>query len=300
MPVIGFLHSGFEKHFGVQLDGFHKGLKEGGFVEGQSLTVEYRWAEGHDERLPAMAVDLVRRKVAAIVAAGGGVSTLAAKAATRTIPIVFATGSDPVRLGFVESLARPGGNLTGTSFFSADLVGKEVGLLNQIAPDVRAVGLLHNPKVPDSANQPSEGRNAAQRLGLEFVTAEASTDAGIEQAFAMLAGRGVGALVIGSDPFFGSMIGRIAELTQRHRMAAVYGRREFAEAGGLMSYGTSITDSYRQVGVYTTRILKGDKPQDLPVTLSAKFQFTINLKTAKTLGLTIPSGVLSIADEVIE
>ena len=176
MPVIGFLHPGWEKRFRLQLGGFHRGLKEGGLVEGQNLAIEYRWAEGHDDHLPAMAADLVRRKVAVIVAVGGGVSTLTAKAATRTIPIVFATGSDPIRLGLVETLARPGGNLTGTSFVSADLVGKQIGLLNQIAPNVRAVGLLHNPGVPDSANQPIEGQNAAHDLGLEFVTAQASND----------------------------------------------------------------------------------------------------------------------------
>ncbi len=299
-PVIGFLHSGWEKRFALQLGGFRSGLKEGGFVEGQSLVIEYRWAEGDDDRLPAMAADLVRRQVAVLVAAGGGVSTLAAKAATRTIPIVFATGSDPIRLGLVETLARPGGNLTGTSFFSADLVGKQIGLINQIAPNVRAVGLLYNPKVPDSSNQPTEGRNAARRLGLEFVTVEASTDAGLEKAFATLVGHSVGALVIGADPFFGSRIGLIADLTQRHHMLAVYGRRQFPEAGGLMSYGTNIANAYRQVGVYTTRILKGDRPQDLPVALSTKFEFTISLKAAKMLGLTIPSAVLSIADEVIE
>jgi putative ABC transport system substrate-binding protein len=300
MPVIGFLHGGASNTFAVQVGGFHTGLKEGGFVEGQNLTVEYRWAEEHPERLPAMAADLVRRRVAVIVAAGGTNSIRAAKAATTTIPIVFSTGSDPVRLGLVTSLARPGGNTTGVSFFSADLAAKAMGLLSQIAPKARVVALLFNPNIPDSARQPADAGEAARALGLELLVLKASSDAEIDQAFATLLQRGAAALVIGADPFFGSRLDRLAALTQRHRIPATYFRREFPDAGGLMSYGTSIVDAYRQVGVYTMRILKGDRPVDLPVMLPTKFEFVINLKTANALGLEVPAGVSAMADEVIE
>jgi putative tryptophan/tyrosine transport system substrate-binding protein len=300
MPVIGFLHGGAANTFALQVGGFQIGLKDAGFVEGQNLVIEYRWGEEHPARLPAMAADLVRRRVAVIVAAGGTNSIRVAKAATTAIPIVFSTGSDPVRLGLVTSLARPSGNATGVSFFSADLVAKGMGLLTQIAPRARIVALLFNPNIPDSSRQPADAREAARALGLELVVLNASSDADIDQAFATLLQRRAGALVIGADPFFGSRIDRLAELTQRHRIPATYFRREFPDAGGLMSYGTSITDAYRQVGIYSARILKGDKPADLPVMLSTKFEFVVNLKTAKALGLEVPAGVSAMADEVIE
>jgi putative ABC transport system substrate-binding protein len=299
-PVIGFLHPDSASTYKLQLGGLHKGLKEGGFVDGQNLTIEYRWAEGHAERLPEMAIDLVRRNVAAIVTAGGTVPTVVAKGLTTTIPIVFATGSDPIRLGLVASLAHPGGNLTGVSFVSADLTAKTLGLLNQIAPKARTIALLFNPTVPDSARQPAEAQEAAHALGFDLLVLNASTDAEIEQAFAKIPERGVGALLIGSDPFFGSRIGQLAALTQRQRLPAAYSRRQFCNAGGLMSYGTSIEEAFRQVGLYVTRILKGDKPADLPVMLPTKFEFVINLKTAKALGLTVPPGVSAMADEIIE
>jgi putative tryptophan/tyrosine transport system substrate-binding protein len=300
MPVIGFLHSASAATYSLQLAAFHRGLKEGGFVEGQNLTIEYRWAEDHVERLPEMAADLARRHVAVIVAVGGTHSTMAAKHATTTIPIVFVTGSDPVRLGFVPSLARPGSNVTGVSFLSADLTAKALGLLSQIAPKAHTAGLLFNPTSPETARHPAEAQAAARALGLELVVLNANTDAEVEQAFATILQRGVGALAIGSDVFYASRLERIAALTQSHRIPATYFRREFPDAGGLMSYGTSVMEAYRQVGVYTARVLKGDKPEDLPVMQSTKFEFVINLKTARMLGLTVPPGVLAIADEVIE
>jgi putative ABC transport system substrate-binding protein len=299
IPVVGFLHSAPAATYTQQLAAFHRGLKEGGFVEGQNLTIEYRWAADHVDRLPEMAADLAKRRVAVIVAVGGTHSTMAAKHTTTTIPIVFATGGDPVRLGFVPSLARPSSNITGVSFFSADLTAKALGLLSQIAPNVHTVGLLFNPTSPETARQPAEMQEAARTLGLELIVLHANTDAEVEQAFAIVQ-RGVGALVIGSDVFYASRLERIVALTQHHRIPATYFRREFPDAGGLMSYGTSVMDAYRQVGVYTTRILRGDKPEDLPVMQSTKFEFVINLKTVRALGLTVPPAVLAIADEVIE
>jgi putative ABC transport system substrate-binding protein len=299
-PVIGFLHGGSPDRFRLHLAGFHLGLKDGGFVDGQNLTIDYRWVDVNDKRLPAMAADLVRRGVAVMVAGGGTNSTLACKNATKTIPILFATGGDPVRLGLVASLARPGGNITGVSFFNADLTAKAMGLLSQIAPNARTVALLFNPNVPDSARQPADAQEAARTLGLDLLVVNASTDAEIDQAFVTLVQRGAGALVIGGDPFFAGRLGRLAALTRRHRIPASYVRREFPDAGGLMGYGTNVKDAYRQIGVYATRILKGDKPQDLPVVLSTKFEFVINLKTAKALGLDVPPGVSSMADEIIE
>jgi putative ABC transport system substrate-binding protein len=248
-PVIGFLHGESADTFAQQLAAFHRSLKDGGFVDGQNLTIEYRWAKGRFEPLPAMAADLVRRRVAVIVAAGGTNPTMAAKAATASIPIVFATGGDPVRLGMVASLARPGGNTTGVSFFSADLAAKALGLLSQIAPKARTVALLFNPNTLDSARQPADAQEATRTLGLELLVLNATTDEEIEQAFATLVQRRAGALVIGADPFFGGRLDRLAALTQRHRIPATYFRREFPAAGGLMSYGTSVTDAYRQVGV---------------------------------------------------
>jgi putative ABC transport system substrate-binding protein len=300
MPVIGWLHGEAPDYFVLQLAGFHAGLKDGGFVDGRNLTIDYRWAEGRTQRLPAMAADLVRRRVALILAVGGNNSYMAARAATTTIPIVFVTGGDPVRTGLVPSLARPGGNATGVSFFSAELTAKALGLLTQIAPKARTVALLFNPNTPESPQQPADAQEAARTLGVELVVLNAGSDADIEPAFTTLERMRAGALVIGSDPLFGGRIARIAALTQRHRIPATYFRREFPDAGGLMSYGTSVRDAYRQAGLYAARILKGDKPQDLPVMLSTKFEFVINLKTANALGLEVPPGVSAMADEVIE
>jgi putative tryptophan/tyrosine transport system substrate-binding protein len=300
MPVIGFLHSVSADLYVQQLAAFRRGLKEGGFVEGQNLTIEYRWAEGRADRLPALAADLVRRRMAVIVAVGGTHSTMAAKNATTIIPIVFATGGDPIKLGMVPSLAHPGGNITGVSFFSSELTPKALGLLSQIAPKARTVGMLFNPMSPENAHQPADVRAAAGALGLELLVLNASTDEDIDRAFRTLLQRGAGALVISSDPFYAGRLERLAALTQRHRIPATYFRREFPDAGGLMSYGTSVMDALRQVGIYTARILKGDRPADLPVMLPTKFEFVINLKTAHALGLEVPAGVSAMADEVIE
>jgi putative ABC transport system substrate-binding protein len=300
MPVIGFLHSASADLYVQQLAAFRRGLKEGGFVEGQNLTIEYRWAEGRADRLPALAADLVRRRMAVIVAVGGTHSTMAAKNATTIIPIVFATGGDPIKLGMVPSLAHPGGNITGVSFFSSELTPKALGLLGQIAPKARTVGMLFNPMSPENAHQPADVRAAAGALGLELLVLNASTDEEIDRAFRTLLQRGAGALVISSDPFYAGRLERLAALTQRHRIPATYFRREFPDAGGLMSYGTSVMDALRQVGIYTARILKGDRPADLPVMLPTKFEFVINLKTAHALGLEVPAGVSAMADEVIE
>jgi putative ABC transport system substrate-binding protein len=300
MPVIGFLHAEPANTMRVQLAGFQAGLKDGHFVDGQNLTIEYRWAEGHADRLPAMAADLVRRQVSVMFAGGSTSATFAARNATTTIPILFATGTDPVTLGLVASLARPGGNLTGVSFFNADLTAKALGLLSQIVPKARTVALLFNPNVPDSARQPADTREAARALGLELLVLSASTGAEIDRAFATFQQRGAGALIIPGDPFFRTQIDRLTALTARHRIPATFVGREFPAGGGLMSYGTSVGEAYRQVGGYAARILKGAKPQDLPVMLATKFEFVVNLKTAKAFDLEVPPGVSSMADEVIE
>ena len=300
MPVIGFLHSADSKSFAGQLAAFHQGLGAGGYAEGRNVTIEYRWAEGRFDRLPAMAADLVRRKVSVIVAVGGNNSNLAAKAATDTIPIVFNSGSDPIKLGLVTSLSRPGGNITGITFFASDLVAKELGMLHQLVPGAKSVGLLVNPTSPEAARQPADAQEAAQKLGVELKVLNASSAAEIDQAFAVLSQIRVGAFIIGGDPFYGSRIEQIVGLAERLRIPAMYYRREFVAAGGLASYGTSVSDAYQQVGVYVAKVLKGAKPADLPVVQSAKFDFAINLKTAKALGLEFHPQRLATADEVIE
>ena len=300
MPVIGFLHSAEAKSFAAQLAAFRQGLKEGDFEEGRNVTIEYRWAEGHFDRLPAMAADLVQRKVSVISAVGGNSSNLAAKAATATIPIVFTSGSDPIRLGLVTSLSRPGGNITGISFFTAELVAKQLDLLHQLIPGAKAIAVLVNPKSPEAARQPEDAREAAAKLGIDLKIVNASTDGEIDQAFEALAQMRVGALIVGGDPFFGSRIEKLVGLAARHRIPDMHYRREFAAAGGLTSYGTSIEEAYRQNGIYVAKILKGATPADLPVVQSAKFDFTINLKTAKNLGLEFHPQLLATADEVFE
>ena len=254
MPVIGFLHSADATTFAPMLAAFHQGLNEGGFTEGRNVTIEYRWAEGRADRLPAMAADLVRRQVSVIVAVGGNASNLAAKAATDTIPIVFNSGSDPIKLGLVTSLSRPGGNVTGIIF--GDLVAKQIDLLHQLIPGAKTVGLLVNPKSPEAARQPADAQEAAQKLGIELKVFNAGTDAEIDQAFAVLSQMRVGALIVGGDPFFGSQIELIVGEATRHRIPTMYYRREFVAAGGLVSYGTSVNDAYRQ-----SRHLRGEGSQ---------------------------------------
>jgi putative ABC transport system substrate-binding protein len=299
-PVIGFLHSADAGSFAGQLAAFHKGLNEGGFEDKRNLAVEYRWAEGRSERLPELAADLVQRNVAVIVAVGGNASNLAAKRATGTIPIVFNSGSDPIQLGMVTSLSRPGGNITGVTFFASDLVAKQVDVLHQLVPRAKTVAVLINPTSPESLRQPDDAREAARKLGIDLTVVGASNDAEIEQGFAYLARARADALVVAGDPFFGSRLQRIVGLATRHRIPTMYYRREYVVAGGLVSYGTSVDESYRQVGLYVTKILKGAKPADLPVVQSAKFDFTLNMKTAKALDLEFHPQLLATADEVIE
>jgi putative ABC transport system substrate-binding protein len=299
-PVIGFLHSADAGSFAGQLAAFHKGLNEGGFEDKRNLAVEYRWAEGRSERLPELAADLVQRNVAVIVAVGGNASNLAAKRATGTIPIVFNSGSDPIQLGMVTSLSRPGGNITGVTFFASDLVAKQVDVLHQLVPRAKTVAVLINPTSPESLRQPDDAREAARKLGIDLTVVGASNDAEIEQGFAYLARARADALVVAGDPFFGSRLQRIVGLATRHRIPTMYYRREYVVAGGLVSYGTSVDESYRQVGLYVAKILKGAKPADLPVVQSAKFDFTLNMKTAKSLDLEFHPQLLATADEVIE
>ena len=300
MPVIGFLHSADAKSFAPMLAAFHQGLNEGGFTEGRNVVIEYRWAEGRADRLPAMAAELVGRKVSVITAVGGNASNLAAKAATDTTPIVFNSGSDPIKLGMVTSLSRPSGNITGITFFAADLVAKEIDVLHQLIPGMKVVALLINPSGPESARQPADAQEAVRKLGIELQILNASTDAEIDRAFASLTQTRADALLVAAEPFFGSRVEKLVDLAARYKIPAMFYRREFVAAGGLVSYGTSTTDAYRQVGIYVTKVLKGAKPADLPVVQSAKFDFAINMKTAKTLGLEFHPQLLATADEVIE
>jgi putative tryptophan/tyrosine transport system substrate-binding protein len=297
LPMIGFLHPLSPEAAARQLTAFRQGLKETGYVEGQNIAIEYRWADGHHERLPALAADLVRREVAVIAATGGGTSALAAKAATSTIPIVFNNVSDPVKSGLVASFNRPGGNITGTVSLDGPLVGKQIGLLQKLVPDAALIAVLVN---PDNANTVSDVQEAAHSTGQQLLVLNARAEDEFDAAFATMAEQKAEALLVASDPFFYSQRNQLVALATRHRIPAIYIYREYAAAGGLMSYGANLAENYRQVGVYTGQILKGAKPTDLPVMQSAKFEFVINLKVAKALGLTIPPSLLATADEVIE
>jgi len=299
MRVIGFLNSASPGPFTRFVAGFLRGLKEAGYVEGQNVTIENRWAEGKYDRLPEFARDLVRQQVA-VIAATTTPAALAAQAATPSIPIVFETAGDPIKLGLVDSLNRPGRNVTGVTQLNSELVSKRLGLLHDLIPTATIIGLLLNPNDPRAETQSGDMQEAAHALGLQIHIINASTEGEIDSAFATLARLRAGALIVGTGEFFNSRPEQLAELAARHAMPAFYQLRQFAAAGGLISYGTSITDAYRQAGVYTGRILKGAKPADLPVLRPTKFELIINLKTAKALGLTIPPGVLAIADEVIE
>jgi len=300
LPVIGFLNSASPQPWENYVAGFRAGLKEAGYVDGQNVTIEFRWAEGHYDRLPGMAADLVRRKVAVLVATGGSPSAMAAKAATSTIPIVFTSGIDPVRSGFVTSLNRPGGNLTGVNLFTNVLEGKRLGLLRALVPGVQLIGALFNPNRPDHTNEVREVQEAARAIGQQIHIALASNESGINAAFATAAQLHAGAMLVGSDPFFNSQRDKIIALAARHSIPTIYEQREFALAGGLVSYGTNLTEAYRQVGVYVGRILKGEKPGDLPLVQATKFEFVINLKTAKALGIEVPPNLSAEADEIIE
>jgi putative tryptophan/tyrosine transport system substrate-binding protein len=299
MPVVGFLNAGARDVFAPRLGAFWKGLGENDYREGYNIAVEYHWADGRFDRLPGLATDLVRRNVSAI-AAFGPAAALAAKAATSNIPIVFVTGSDPVQAGLGASLDRPGGNVTGVFLVLIGFEGKRLGLMHDVVPQATLIGVLLNPHSPDAEAQSSAMQAAARAVGQQIVVVQAGSDDELDRAFAALVQRRVGALVLGSDIFFNSRRELIVALAARHAIPTIYDLREFAEVGGLMSYGADVLEAYYQNGVYLGRILKGTKASDLPVVQSVRFEFVINLKTAKALGLTIPSGVLAIADEVIE
>jgi putative tryptophan/tyrosine transport system substrate-binding protein len=300
MPVIGFLSSETPSGYAPFAAAFREGLSESGFVEGRNVVIEYRWAQGHNDRLPALAADLVRRQVA-VIAAAGTPSSLAAKAATATIPIVFSTAADPVVEGLVASLARPGGNATGVTNLGTELVQKQIEKLHEMVPKANVIAALVNPTDPALGGPATKQAQAAARaLGLQMHIVQASTERDIEAAFASLARLGVGALVVLPNAFFISRREQIAALAIRHVVPAVYYQREFAAAGGLMGYGPSVPDGYRQIGIYAARILKGERPGDLPVQQSAKFELVINLNTARVLGLDVPFHLQQLADEVIE
>ena len=298
VPTIGFLDSGRRAGMDANLDGFRTGLAEMEFIEGRNLAIEYRWAEGNYDRLPALAAELVRRPVAAIAATRGPAPARAAKAATSTIPVVFQSGSDPVRDGLVASLNRPGGNVTGASRQSITLNAKRLGLLLDLVPKTTAIAVLKNPASPVSDVQ--ELQEPARGLGLRLHVLQASTETELPTAFAAYAQTGAGAMIVTNDPLFQGWRGQIAALATRHAVPTMLPDREFVAAGCLISYGASLSDSFRQVGVYVGRILKGAKPDDLPVQQPVKFETVINLKTAKALGLEIPPKLLFTADEVIE
>jgi putative tryptophan/tyrosine transport system substrate-binding protein len=301
MPVVGFIRDGSADGSARFVAAFRKGLNETGYVEGQNVTVEYHWLEGQYDRLPALITDLVRRQVAVIATPGFTPAALAAKAATATIPIVFGVTQDPVQLGLVASLARPGGNATGINFFANEVVAKRLRLLHDSVPKAVRVALLINPANGPSAESTLRAvQEAAPTIGLQIQILNASTIGEIDAAFATLAHERPDALFVAGDSFFTSRRVQFATLTTRDRIPAAYGQRDFVAAGGLMSYGTDLADMFHQVGVYTGSILKGAKPADLPVLQSTKFEFVINLQTARALGIEVPPGVLSIADEVIE
>jgi putative tryptophan/tyrosine transport system substrate-binding protein len=299
VPVIGFLSSLSLAATERFLAAFRQALKEAGYVEGQNLTVEYRWAEGQYDRLPALTAYLLRRQVA-VIAAFGPPAALTAKTATAIIPIVFVHGSDPVQLGLVASLNRPGGNVTGINFFSNTLEPKRLELLHELVPGAGLIGVLFNPTRSDIETQSKDVDAAARAIGTRILVLNAGSERDFETVSATLAEQRVSALLVSADPFFTARRQQIVALAAHHRIPALYELREFVMAGGLMSYGTSLIDAYRQAGIYTSRILKGAKPADLPVVQSTKFEFVINLKIAKMLGLEIPPKLLALADEVIE
>jgi len=305
MPVVGFLNVGTRSDTDLALPGFRQGLREAGFVEGRNVAVEYRWGDNQMNRLPALAAELVQRRVAVIVAAPNAFGIAPAKAATSSIPIVFLSGPDPVRTGLVASLNRPGGNATGVTLLSPEVTTKRLGLLHDLVPQVQTVATLlralgDTGDVGSQAFNQSEAETAGRSIGLRVVAVWAGNDNEFEAAFASAVREGAGALLVSTSVFFINNRYRLVSLAAKHNLPTIYQDRVFAAAGGLASYGPSLSDAYRQVGVYAGRILKGEKPADLPVTLPTKFEFVINLQIARTLGLTVPPGLLALATEVIE
>jgi putative ABC transport system substrate-binding protein len=301
MPVVGLITAGSLDTSARYLGAFHAGLGEIGYVESRNVTIEYHWLEGQYDRLPALIAELVRRRVAVIAAPGNTAAALAAKAATATIPIMFGVGDDPVRLGLVASLARPGGNLTGMNFFTAEAVPKRLGLLHELVPKANRVAVLVNPSnIANAEAALREVQNAARMIGLSIDILKASTSREIEEAFATMVRERIEALFIGGDGYFGSRRLQLATLATRHGIATSYVTREFVQAGGLMSYGPDSADMWHRVGIYTGQILKGAKPADLPVVQSTKFEFVINMQTARALGIEVPPTLLATADEVIQ
>jgi len=299
-PVIGYLHSGSLAPYAHLVAAFHQGLKETGYIEGRNVAIEYRWAEGHYDRLPALAEDLVGRHVELIVAQGGDPPVLAAKSATATIPVVFTSSSDPVKLGLVASLNRPGGNVTGFWGYTSLLGTKRLELMRQLLPANTSIAVLVNPDNPNADIDTAELQDAARTLGQSISFVKARSEAEIDAVFATFGERRVSALLVNTDPFFLARRAQFVALAARNGIIAIYAQREFVAGGGLISYGVSLADGYRQVGLYAGRILKGERPADLPVVQPTKFEIVINLKTAKTFGLDVPPTLLARADEVIE
>ena len=300
MPVIGYLSARSPEDTAHLVDAFRKGLGESGFVEGRNVTIEWRWALGQYDRLPAMAAEFARRPVAVIVATGGEPAALAAKTASSTVPIVFSIGGDPIKQGLAASFNRPGGNSTGITLLTNQLEPKRLGLLRQLAPQATTIGFLLNPSYSPSEGQLKDAEDAARAMKQQIYILRADTDDEIEAAFQTVTRQGIAALAVAAAPFFDTRRAKLVALAARHAVPTMYHFREFAEAGGLVSYGIDPADVYRQVGVYAGRVLKGDKPAELPVMQATKFEFVINLKTARTLGLDVPLGLSAAADEVIE
>jgi ABC-type uncharacterized transport system substrate-binding protein len=298
MPVVGLFHVGSSDKFGHLVAAFRRGLAEADLVEGRNVAIEYGWAEGQLDRLPALAADLMRRQVSVI--AGNYIATAAVKRVAPTLPIVFVTGDDPVKLGFVESLNRPGGNTTGVYIFTAELEAKRLGLLRDLVPQATTFALLVDPNYSTTDAQVRDVQKASARLGVQLVVARANSERDIEAAFATFVQQRAAALLVGASPFFNNRRDQLVSLAARHKLPATYESREFAAAGGLVSYGNSITDAYRQAGVYAGLIVKGAKPADLPVIQPSKFELVINLTAAKALGVAISGNLLTLADEVIE